>query len=84
MEIHIFCRPDRDEELIVKKSLIVDSEWDQYQIPKTGAYVDLERTLPYDYNSIMHYGKSFFVKKNPDVSRVFVVIVIIFNVKTSF
>ena len=50
--------------MVVKPQNVEDESWDQYEIPQSGSYVDLEMTIPYDYTSVMHYGKYSFVKMN--------------------
>ena len=42
--------------------------WSQFKIPEPAAMKSLELDIPYDYFSIMHYGKSSFGKKDADVS----------------
>ena len=61
-------RPDRDENLIVTRANVNPEMWSQYEIPRIGSYVDLERSIPYDYTSVMHYGKYSFVKRDNRVS----------------
>ena len=61
-------RPDRDDWLIVQKSLVQDIKWRQIEVAKEGEYEPLSLTLPFDYNSIMLYGKYAFVKRNARVS----------------
>ena len=38
-----------------------------YAVPEAG-YVELEKSIPYDYLSVMQYGKDAFVKTNSAVS----------------
>ena len=62
------CRPDRDKYLDVIKSNIRPDKLGQYALPVAGFMRPLEKDIPYDYFSIMHYGKSLFEKKDADVS----------------
>ena len=55
---------------MVDQNAVDPKKWDQYEIPESGNYVDLEKTIPYDYTSVMHYGKYSFVKKNSQVSGI--------------
>ena len=60
-------RPDRDENLDVIEANVNPNKWSQYDIPTPAEHVDLDPTIPYDYNSIMHYGKYYFARRDSRV-----------------
>ena len=47
------------------------SEWHNFVIPQPTEIKALENDIPYDYFSIMHYGKALFAKKDGYVSTKF-------------
>jgi len=61
---HQHARPDRNEYLDVFEDNVNPKQLDQFEIPMSKWLVDLDPTIPYDYNSIMHYGKYYFAKKD--------------------
>ena len=64
----VLCRPDRDQFLDVYRNNVNPNMWDQYQIPESRRMKALQRDIPYDYFSVMQYGKYAFAKKDAYVS----------------
>ena len=53
---------------MVNKPNVRPEKWKNYEIPDEGKYVDDSyKKYPYDYTSIMHYGKYSFVKDDKEV-----------------
>ena len=69
-EFVVLNRPDRNEYLDVFMDNVNPKKLDQFEIPASKSLVELDPTIPYDYNSIMHYGKYYFAKKDAKVSYV--------------
>ena len=62
------CRPDRNKYLDVNTNNVVPGALRQYDVPTPAELRALEKDIPYDYFSIMHYGKDFFGRRGADVS----------------
>jgi hypothetical protein len=61
---HTQCRSDRDEYVrIIMKNIPLN---DQHNFNKYNARTVSHHGLPYDYDSVMHYGKSEFAFKEED------------------
>ena len=60
----LFSRPDRDQYVTLNKQNMEPGRNTEYQfrIPREGNYVPLDESIPYDYLSIMHYGKNFMAR----------------------
>jgi len=61
---HQHSRPDRDDFIHVYRDNVEPKMWYNFEIPEPNWMRALERDIPYDYNSIMHYGKFLFAKKD--------------------
>lgn len=57
-------RPDRDTYLDILWANVQETSKSQFEIPTEGTYLSLTNDIPYDYRSIMHYGKYTFVKRD--------------------
>ena len=53
----------------MKQADVAPGAWREYEIPEKGRYVELEKTVPYDYRSIMHYGKYAAIRRDARVRR---------------
>lgn len=59
---HQQSRPDRDQFLDVYRYNVKPDMWAQYEIPESSMMRALQRDIPYDYFSVMQYGKYAFAK----------------------
>ena len=68
LALFLLCRPDRNKYLDVFLNNVEPDKRDQYRIPEPAKLRALEKDIPYDYFSIMHYGKNFFGLEDANVS----------------
>ena len=62
-------RPDRDSHLDLLWDNVKEGMKNQFEIPSEETYLRPTEDIPYDYLSIMHYGRYTFVKMDENVSR---------------
>ena len=58
--IFLFLRMDRNSHVSVYQANVQWGKWHNFEMKEDT--VDVARNTPYDYLSIMHYGKSSFAK----------------------
>ena len=56
---------DRNDHVTVYQANVQDGKWHNFEMKEDT--VDVARNTPYDYLSIMHYGKSSFAKTDSAV-----------------